>query len=77
MTNSHSGRKVFADLSLKKSQRPQRATREFFLQTHITLLAGDKIAEDFFDPAVASGKLDHSFGKRSAPEVAVESSAHL
>src|SRR5258706_9404724 len=55
----------------------QRAAREFTFEICIALVAGDELAENFADAAMAAGELDHAIGERRAPEVSVKLAPHL
>jgi len=55
----------------------QCAAREFAFQVGVSLIAGDELAEDLADAAMAARELDHAIGERRAPEVSVEPAPHL
>ena len=61
----------------ERLDRSKRFARQFLFQTDITLFAGDQIAKHFLYAAVSTGKLNHSFGERRAPEVSIKPPAHL
>jgi hypothetical protein len=59
------------------SERSQRFERELFLQTYVTLFAGDKVTEHALDTAMSARERDHSLSEWRAPEVSVKTPAHL
>src|ERR1044072_5515638 len=55
----------------------QRAPGELFLKIHIALVAGDQLAEDFANAAMAAGEFDHAIREGRAPEISVKPPAEL
>src|SRR6266550_5839988 len=52
----------------RQSQRLQRTASKFAFQIRVALVAGNQLAEDFADAAMAARELDHSVGEGCAPE---------